>query len=66
LVASGAVQKDFVTAVFASPTGIEAYARNVREEPRIRDTTGVGVSIAHDPRSKNGFTVISSYPRNDD
>ncbi|NOT71320.1 MAG: hypothetical protein HOP09_08605 [Hyphomicrobium sp.] len=65
-VVSGELKRDFIVGVFSSATGVEAYARNVREQPRIRVTTGVGISIVHDPRSKNGFTVISSYPRNDD
>ena len=65
-VASGELKRDFVVGVFSSAPGVEAYARNVREQPRIRVTTGVGISLVHDPRSKNGFTIISSYPRNDD
>jgi Bacterial CdiA-CT RNAse A domain len=65
-VARGEIRREFITGVFSSATGIEAYARNVSEQPRIRETTGVGVSIVYDARSKNGFTVISSYPRNDD
>ena len=65
-VARGEKPFDFVTSMFGSPTGTEAYARNVREQPTVRPTFGVGVRINYDPVSRNGFTVITSYPRNDD
>jgi hypothetical protein len=65
LVASGKVEKDFVTAQFSSTTGVEAYAPGIRAQYYIRDTHGVGVVIVHDPRARNGFSVQSAYPRND-
>ena len=64
-VAGGRRAGAFVTSVSNAPTGIEAYARTPRSEPYVRNTSGVGVLIAHDPRSRNGFRVITAYPRND-
>jgi hypothetical protein len=65
LVASGRVYEVRVAARFSSPTGIEAYARNGRAQPIIRETNGVGVFIRHDPASPRGYRVITAYPRND-
>jgi len=75
-VASGAIlDRVFVTATFRTKTGIEAFLP-VSERRRwflpskiasiyIRDTYGVGVVIYHDPTAKNGFRVLTAYPRND-
>ncbi len=63
-VARGKVLRDFVTADFESKAGREAFAPSEYAEPYLRDTYGVGVSIIHDPTSKDGYTIISSYPRN--
>jgi len=65
IVASGRLQRDLITAQFSSRTGIEAYAPSIRAQHYIRDTYGVGVVIVHDPRSRNGFTVQTAYPRQD-
>jgi hypothetical protein len=65
MVASGRLQREFITAQFSSRTGIEAYAPSIRAQHYIRDTYGVGVVIVHDPRSRNGFTVQTAYPRQD-
>lgn len=64
-VARGILASAFVTAVFTSKTGIEAYRPTLRAQPYIRDTFGVGVSILHDPSTSNGFRVVRAYPRND-
>jgi hypothetical protein len=65
-VARGEKDYDFLTSTFGSPTGTEAYARNLYEEPMVRETYAVGVRIRHDSKSPNGFTVITSYPRNNE
>ena len=65
-VARGEKEYDFVTSTFGSPTGTEAYVRNLNEEPSIRETYGVGVRIQHDSKSPTGFIVMTSYPRNND
>jgi hypothetical protein len=65
LVASGAVDDDFIKATFSSPTGREAYATSDMSEPYMRVTYGVGVSIVHNPKARRGYSIISAYPRND-
>ena len=64
-VASGRLSNAFVTATFSSKTGIEAFRATPRSNPYLRDTFGVGVDIVHDPSAKNGFRVITAYPRNE-
>lgn len=49
---------------YGAPTGIEAYAENIRQSPVIRIAYGVGVYIRRDSSSPNGFKVVSAYPRN--
>jgi hypothetical protein len=63
-VASGGRGGDFVTAVFDSPTGYEAYLPTPNSIPYMRDIYGVGVLIARDSRSSNGYRVHTAYPRN--
>jgi hypothetical protein len=63
-VARGEAGGDFVTAVFDSPTGYEAYLPTPNSIPYMRDTYGVGVLIARDPRSPNGYRVHTAYPIN--
>ena len=41
-------------------------ARNERAQAQMRDTYGVGVIIVHDPRTRNGFRVLTAYPRNEE
>jgi hypothetical protein len=63
-VARGEKLRDFVTAEFGAQTGRESFAPSEYADPYLRDTYGVGVSIIHDPTNKDGYTIISSYPRN--
>jgi len=65
----------FVTAVFPSKTGIEAFLpgsgrpgffRHSKVAPIVvRDTYGVGVTIRYDPSVTKRFRVVTAYPRND-
>lgn len=66
-VATGQLPRAFVTSSFASVTGAEAYRTGPRASAPIvlRQTTGVGTVIEHDPDMPNGFIIITSYPRND-
>lgn len=66
LVAAGTIREQRVDADFSSLTGYEAYAPTIRSQPRVREAYGVGVYIRHDPSARNGFRVISAYPRNMD
>jgi Bacterial CdiA-CT RNAse A domain len=61
-VARGDAGGDFLRAFFASPTGYEAYLPTPDSLPYMRDTYGVGVLIARDPRAPNGFRVHTAYP----
>lgn len=65
-VANGTLSERRVDAYFASVTGFEAYASTVRSEPRFRETYGAGVYIRRDPVARNGYRVITAYPRNPD
>lgn len=64
-VAKGRLADAFVTSVFSSPTGIEAFRSSPFAAPRLRTTHGVGVFIVHDPDVSKGFVIITAYPRND-
>ena len=55
----------FIKATFGSETGVEAIRRGYYSQPYLRDTYGVGVYILHAPDRRNGFRVITAYPRND-
>jgi len=48
LVATGQLQRAELYKFFDSPTGYEAYAKNERSQPEIRDTDGVYVVIIYD------------------
>jgi hypothetical protein len=61
-VASGERGGDIVTAGFHSPTGYEAFLPTPESIPYVRDTYGVRVLIARDPRSSSGFRVHTAYP----
>jgi hypothetical protein len=63
-VAKGDEEDYFLTLEFDSKTGREAFAPSELAEPYLRDTYGVAAFIVHDPTSKDGYTIISSYPRN--
>jgi hypothetical protein len=63
-VARGDSGGDFLRAFFDSPTGYEAYLPTPNSLPYMRDTYGVGVLIARDPRAPNGFRVHTAYPIN--
>jgi hypothetical protein len=63
-VARGESGGDFVTAVFDSPTGYEAYLSTPNSIPYMRDTYGVGVLITRDPGSPRGYRMYTAYPIN--
>ncbi len=63
-VASGVRNREVVFAHFGSITGIEAVAPNIRSQPYLRETYGVGVLIFHDRSSPNGYTVWTSFTSN--
>jgi hypothetical protein len=63
-VARGESGGDFLRAFFDSPTRYEAYLPTPNSLPYMRDTYGVGVLIARDPHSANGYRVHSAYPIN--
>jgi hypothetical protein len=64
-VATGLDPDAWVTAVFSSKTGIEAYRPHPYAKPVLRDTYGVGVLIVHDPDARKGYRVHKAYPRSD-
>lgn len=64
-VADGLLADAFVTSVFSSPTGIEAFRSSPFAAPRLRTTHGVGVYIIHDRSVLKGYFVVTAYPRND-
>ena len=45
----------FLFGQFDSPTGYEAYARNPRSQPIMRDTSGVTVLIRRTERAEKGY-----------
>ncbi len=61
-VASGQSPKEELTGRFDSITGYEAYARNERSQPYIRDTDGVMVVIVRDRQAAKGYRVDSAFP----
>ena len=63
-IASGVLDAQRIEKEFGRVTGIEAYALSLNAQPRVRDTTAVGVFVRRDTSSPNGFRVISAYPRN--
>ena len=63
-IASGARPHAVVFARFGSVTGIEAVAPNIRAQPYIRETHGVGVVVVHDRSSPRGYTVWTAFPSN--
>jgi hypothetical protein len=65
-VASGARPRANVDAEFGSVTGQEAYARNERSQPYIRETYGVRVVIVPDRRAPKRFRVETAFPTNFD
>lgn len=62
-VASGDVADDYLEERFGYITGREARRTKEHPEPYFRNTYSVGVYIRHDPRSKRGYYVVTSYPR---
>jgi len=65
LVASGRMDRYFVTARFGYVTGREAFRPNPDAGPYLRNTYGVGVEIRRDTSAQRGYRVITAYPRND-
>jgi hypothetical protein len=61
-VASGQSPKEELTGRFDSITGYEAYARNERSQPYIRETDGVLVVIVRDRQAAKGYRVDSAFP----
>ena len=61
-VASGQSPREERTGRFDSITGYEAYARNERSQPYIRDTDGVVVVIVRDRQAAKGWRVDSAFP----
>jgi Bacterial CdiA-CT RNAse A domain len=55
----------FVHAEFSSPTGYEAYARDHRSSPVMRDAYGVTVLLRRATGGR-GYYVHSAWPRNND
>ena len=47
---------------FSSPTGREAYAKNLWNSFEIRDTYGVLVMLLKDPTALRGYRVHTSFP----
>lgn len=61
-VTSGQSPKEELTGRFDSITGYEAYARNERAQPYIRETDGVMVVIVRDRRAEKEYRVDSAFP----
>ena len=65
LVVTGALKSAFVTTSFRTPTGIEYFRDNERQQPVLRDTYAVGVRIVHNPWALSGYTVLTAFPLNE-
>jgi hypothetical protein len=63
-VANGTFARRVVISQFNSVTGIEAVAPNIRSQPYMRNTYGVGVVIAHDSYASRGYRIITAFPTN--
>ena len=63
-VASGATADAYLEERFGYVTGREAVRTEEQPVPYFRSTYSVGVYIRHDRRSKRGYHVVTSYPRN--
>lgn len=61
-VASGELGGARVEKEFGSKTGYEAFKRNDRAQPYIRDATAVGVFIAHDSSLPRGYRIVTAFP----
>jgi hypothetical protein len=61
-VTSGQSPREELAARFDSITGYEAYARNERSQPYIRDTDGAIVVIVPDQRAAKGYRVDTAFP----
>ena len=56
----------FLFGQFDSATGYEAYARNPRSQPIMRDTSGVTILIRRTNRADKGYYVETAWPMNED
>jgi hypothetical protein len=56
-------RSQFVSAVFGSATGREAYANTTNQSVRMRTTFGVGVWVQYAPEIPKGYVVVTAYPR---
>ena len=66
LVASGALERKWLSKRFGYVTGREAERIGTIENIVIRKTYNVGVEIRHDPRTRKGYYVRTAYPFNVD
>jgi len=62
LVASGTIKDAFITKEFRYKTGREAYSTN-DGVLYLRNTTGVGALIIHEPTLSRGFRVRTAHPQ---
>ncbi len=62
VVAQGLLPRAELDAYFPSPTGYEAFARNERSQPEIRETDGVRVVIVRDASFSRGYRVLTAFP----
>ncbi|MBN9071497.1 MAG: hypothetical protein J0H34_07795 [Rhizobiales bacterium] len=63
-VASGAKESAHLKVRFGYVTGREVRRTADHPEPYFRKTYGVAVVIRHDSRSKRGYYIVTSHPRN--
>lgn len=66
LVASGALERRWLSKRFGYVTGREAERVGTIDNVVIRKTYNVGVEIRHDPRNRKGYYVRTAYPFNID
>lgn len=66
-VATGQRRRAFITSIFRTETGVEAYRIGPKASAPVivRPTFGIGTVIEYVPEMPNGFIIITSYPRND-
>jgi hypothetical protein len=61
-VVEGTLPQAHVLTRFDTKTGREAYRRHAGEKPQLRDTYAVRVVIVHDPKRKDGYSVLTAFP----
>jgi Bacterial CdiA-CT RNAse A domain len=65
-VANGQEKEATLDRRFGYPTGREVFRPTGDSDPYMRDTYGVRVVIRNDPRSENGYRVLTAFPINED